>query len=66
MANSGPNSNGCQFFICCSPASHLDGKHVVFGRIIEGFDIIDNIESLKTKSDDTPTEDVTITNCGEM
>lgn len=66
MANSGPNSNGCQFFICCSDASHLDGKHVVFGRVIEGFEIVDDIEKTKVGVLDKPYPDIEITECGEM
>ena len=44
MANSGPNTNGCQFFITYTPQHHLDGHHSVFGQLIEGMDILERIE----------------------
>jgi peptidyl-prolyl cis-trans isomerase B (cyclophilin B) len=44
MANSGPNTNGCQFFITLAPQHHLDGKHSVFGQLIEGTDVLDSLE----------------------
>ena len=44
MANSGPNTNGCQFFITYAPQHHLDGKHSVFGQLIEGTDVLDSLE----------------------
>ena len=44
MANSGPDTNGCQFFITYTPQHHLDGKHMVFGQLVEGMDVLEEIE----------------------
>ncbi|CDO52732.1 hypothetical protein DV113_001388 [Geotrichum candidum] len=67
MANSGPNTNGCQFFICCTRLKHLDGKHVVFGKVVEGQDIVKKLEHVKTGENDRPfPHDVIIVECGEM
>lgn len=65
MANSGPNTNGCQFFICASRSEHLDGKHVVFGKVIEGFSVVDAINEVPVR-DSAPTKEVKVTQCGEM
>jgi len=61
MANAGPNTNGSQFFLVTTgEALWLDGKHTVFGQIVEGMDVVDAIEGKPTDARDKPTEDVRI------
>jgi peptidyl-prolyl isomerase H (cyclophilin H) len=65
MANSGPNTNGCQFFITTVPTPFLDGKHVVFGKVVEGTEVVRKVEMVRTVRE-KPVQDVSIVQCGEM
>ena len=65
MANAGPNTNGSQFFICTEKTSWLDGKHVVFGEVVEGLDIIKKVETYGSPSGKTSTK-IEITACGQL
>jgi len=62
MANAGPNTNGAQFFITTVVTSWLDGRHVVFGEVLEGMEVVRIIEAQETKSD-KPVSPVIIKNC---
>jgi len=62
MANSGPRTNGSQFFFTFSPSTHLDGKHTVFGKLVGGEDTLDRMEAVKVRpgGDNRPVKDIII------
>ena len=65
MANAGPNTNGSQFFLCTVQTSWLDGKHVVFGSVTKGMDVVKAIEAVGSSSGKT-TKQVMIADCGQL
>jgi len=65
MANAGPNTNGSQFFVCTVPCPWLDGKHVVFGQVVDGYGVVQKMEAVGSGSGAT-AERVLIEDCGQL
>jgi len=65
MANAGPNTNGSQFFLCTSKTAWLDGKHVVFGSVVEGLDVVKTVEGVGSQSGQTRSK-VIVAACGQL
>ena len=60
MANAGPGTNGCQFFVTLAATPWLDGRHTIFGEVTEGYEVVEQIAGVPTGSEDRPVEDVVI------
>ncbi|MFO1021812.1 MAG: peptidylprolyl isomerase [Planctomycetales bacterium] len=65
MANRGPGTNGSQFFLCTAKTGWLDGRHVVFGKVVEGMDVVKKVENLGSKSGRTSAK-IVVADCGEL
>merc|ERR1712110_68782 len=65
MANAGPNTNGSQFFLCFIPCDWLNGKHTVFGQVVDGMQVLDHLESVGSESGKTKCP-CRIADCGQL
>merc|ERR1719251_842888 len=65
MANAGPNTNGSQFFLCTEKTGWLDGKHVVFGSVVEGMEVVKKVESYGSQSGKTSAK-IVVADCGQV
>jgi cyclophilin family peptidyl-prolyl cis-trans isomerase len=65
MANAGKNTNGSQFFLCTAKTAWLDGKHVVFGKVVEGMDVVKKLEALGSESGATRKK-IVVADCGQL
>ncbi|XP_043198508.1 peptidyl-prolyl cis-trans isomerase-like [Amphibalanus amphitrite] len=66
MANAGPNTNGSQFFLCVAKTEWLDGKHVVFGAVTEGMDVVKQIEGYGSSPSGKTSKQIIIQDCGQL
>jgi peptidyl-prolyl cis-trans isomerase A (cyclophilin A) len=60
MANSGPGTNGCQFFVTVAETPWLNGRHTIFGQVTEGYDVVEAISKVATGGQDRPATDIAI------
>lgn len=66
MANAGRNTNGSQFFITFTKTPHLNGKHVVFGRVEKGLEVVRKMERVQTGAEDRPKMRINVAKCGQL